>query len=75
MGDFILIPDPLKNSYTKIIEVRKSSFADYMIKTCDILTDNVLQSFPIDENEIVRKLTAEEIQDIEIKRNSKKYNL
>ena len=45
------------------------------IKTFEKLTDNVLEYFPIDENEIVRKLTAEEIQDIEVQKNSKKYNL
>ena len=76
LGDFILIPNPLKNSYTKITEVRgNSSFADYMITTYDIVTDNVLEHFPVDENEIVRKLTPEEIKDIEVKKSSTKYNL
>lgn len=72
LGDYILIPGPLEDSYTKITEVRNSSFADYMITTYEIGTDNVLEHFPVDEQEIIRKLTPEEIAEIDIKRSAKK---
>jgi hypothetical protein len=75
-GDYVLPQgDNPKDSYSIIDEVRGGSFGDYMISTYNIYTNKQIEHFPIMDNEIVRKLTDSEIEDIKIKRDLKKYNL
>ncbi len=50
-------------------------FGDYMISTYNIYTNKQIEHFPIMDNEIVRKLTDSEIEDIKIKKTSNKFNL
>lgn len=75
LGDYVLIPDTKRNSYIKITEVRNSYWADYIITIYDIFTDNILEKIPVNEDEIIRKLTTDEINEIHIKKTAKKYNL
>ena len=75
-GDYVLPQgENPKDSYSVIAEVRGGGFADYMIMTYNIYTGKVLEHFPIKDHEIIRKLTDQEIEDIEMKKNTNKYNL
>jgi len=66
-----------KDSYSVIVSIlRGGSFGEYMISTYNIYTDKKLEGpWPIFDSEIVRKLTPDEIQEITIKKDIKKYNL
>ena len=76
VGDIVLPQgDNPKNSYSIISEVINTSFSDYMIQTYDIFTEIKIEQFPIMDHEIVRKLAKEEIENLGIIKNSKKYNL
>jgi hypothetical protein len=76
LGDYVIpIGENPKDSYTVISEVRGGSFSDYMVSTYKIYSGNRIEHFPIMEYEIVRKMTPKEIEGIEIKKNTKKYNI
>lgn len=76
VGDYVLPQgENPKDSYSVISEFMGGGFADYMISTYNIYTNKQLEHFPIMDNEIIRKLTDQEIEEIETKRTSKKYNL
>lgn len=76
VDDYVLPYDKSrKNCYVVVVEVTGGGWSDYTVEDRDIITGNALSRYPVMENEIERKLTPEEIEEIEIKRSSKKYNL
>lgn len=75
VGDYVLPKDKSrKDCYVIIVEIT-GGWSDYIVEDHDIFTGNTLSRYPVMDNEIERKLTPEEIYEIEIKRNAKKYNL
>lgn len=75
IGDYVFIKDGNKpNSYTVIVS-RGNSVWPYMLETYDLDSGKIIERFPVDDSEIIRKLTPEEIELISIKKAAKKYNL
>ena len=74
-GDYVIpIGDNPKDSYTIIASVYNSSMP-YMLHTFRIYDGKQIEQFPVTEDEIVRKMTKDEINMIKIKIDSKKYNI
>lgn len=68
---------PNMDGYCKILMVNKklnSRSWDYMVEAYDN-KKNVFWKSYIDEDDIVRELTPDEINDYEIKKNAVKYNI
>ena len=71
-GDYVIpIGNNPKNSYTIIASVSNSSMP-YMLHTFRISDNKQIEQFPVTEDEIVRKLTQDEIDVIKF---IDKYNL
>ena len=65
-----------KDSYSVIDSIQGGNIGDYMVSTYHIYTDKKLEGpWPIFDNEIVRKLTQGEIENIETLRTVKKLNI
>lgn len=65
-----------KDSYSVIDQIQRGNVGDYMISTYNIYTGKKLEGpWPIFDNEIVRKLTQDEIDHLDILRSAKKFNL
>ena len=72
VGDYIItVGDNPKNSYTIIASVSNYKMP-YMLHTFRLSDDKQIEQFPVTENEIVRKLSQDEI---DVLKNSFKYNL
>jgi len=87
VGDYILLADDLwaVEHECKIVEVSEDKLYDkladnydiyprYKIKTY-IIKNNEEYEFWVENNEIERKMTPEEIEDYKISKIAKKYNL
>ena len=78
IGDYVYVSGYSNfEPYAKILKVNKetSSGWDYRIRAWSIDYKKMVDYFYIDEIDIERKLTPEEIEEFEIQINSNKYNL
>ena len=65
-----------KDSYSVIDNIIGGNLGDYMISTYNIYTNKKVEGpWPIFDNEIVRKLTPGEIENIKILGTTKKFNI
>ena len=65
-----------KDSYSVIDNIIGGNLGDYMISTYNIYTNKKVEGpWPIFDNEIVRKLTPGEIENIEMLGTTKKFNI
>ena len=75
VGDYVIPEgDNKKDSYTIIVSAHGGRMP-YMLHTYNIHTGKQLEQFPVNDSEIVRKLTEEEIDYIDSMRDANKYNL
>lgn len=75
LGDYVIpVGNNPKDSYSIVEEVR-GGFYDYMVASYNIYSGKQVERFPVVENEIIRKLTPEEIKNITMWLQVKKYNL
>ena len=78
VGDYVLLSDDPKNKWLvclecQIIEKFENIEINYKLKA--FYFDGRITNFFVDESEINRKMTPEEIKDFKIKIDTKKYNL
>ena len=75
VGDYIIVKDQSRpNCYVRIEEVNDGRAFDYMAIDYNFDNDQ-LSRYPIFEDEIIRKMTPDEIKNLKILRDTKKYNL
>ena len=74
IGDYVLTKDQSRSDCYVIITDIYNGVWDYWVSDYDY-DGRELSRYPITENDLIRKMTSEEIEDIESIKAIKKYNL